>query len=362
MKEENISGPGNLRQKAEKILNSKPKVSDGQLSVKEALKLIHELEVHQIELEMQNKDLAEAKTTAQESAEKYAALYDFAPVGYLTLSNDAEILEINLCASQMIGRDRSLVKKSTFGFFVSDGSKPVFNRFLEKLFAGKAKETCEVILTPAGKAPIYVHLCGIASRDGEQCLLTLVDFSRMKEFEHELQQSEERFRHVSSTISDISYSCKVNEKGEYAIDWIFGASEQITGYTTSEIMAMGCWGKLVEDEDAGSFQKNVNGLSAGSSANCELRLRHRDGRIVWIASSAECVAIQDDKGPFVIYGAMVDITKRKLAEEELNATIDELQRFHRLTVGREVTMIELKKEVNELLREAGKDERYRIVG
>ena len=102
------------------------------------LKLIHELKVYQIELEMQNEELMLARSTAQDAAEKYTELYDFASSDYFTLSKEGKIVELNLSGAKMLGKERSLIKNRQFDFFVSNDTKPVFNLFLEKVFYSKA--------------------------------------------------------------------------------------------------------------------------------------------------------------------------------------------------------------------------------
>ena len=77
-----------LRQKAEEILKNKPQIVDILSLEGETLKLIHELDVHQIELEMQNEELKLVKEQMEIAAEKYIDLYDFAPSGYFTLSKN----------------------------------------------------------------------------------------------------------------------------------------------------------------------------------------------------------------------------------------------------------------------------------
>jgi PAS domain S-box-containing protein len=138
-----------------------------------------------------------------------------------------------------------------------------------------------------------------------------------KDAEEELRKSEERFRHVSSTISDISYSCKTDPDGNYSIDWMTGATERITGYSIDEIKKAGCWRKLVVEEDMNLFKQHVIGLTPGSSGTCELRLKHRNRRIVWVNSLAECIREKDQPERLIIYGGLVDITQRKQADEAL---------------------------------------------
>lgn len=138
-----------------------------------------------------------------------------------------------------------------------------------------------------------------------------------KQAEEALKKSEERFRHISSTISDISYSCAAAPEGVYAIDWMAGAVERITGYSLEEIKARRCWRFLVIGEDQPLFEKYVAGLAVGSSGACELRLRHQNGQIVWVASFAEIVGQPEQPELLHLYGGLVDITARKQAEEAL---------------------------------------------
>jgi PAS domain-containing protein len=88
---------------------------DGKPSEVTTLKLIHELEVHQIELEMRR--IALSKEQAEQAIEKYTKLYDYAPSGYFTLSQDGKVTEANLTGAHMLGKMRSSILNSQFGFF-----------------------------------------------------------------------------------------------------------------------------------------------------------------------------------------------------------------------------------------------------
>ncbi len=143
------------------------------------------------------------------------------------------------------------------------------------------------------------------------------DITDRKKADDALRESEERFKHISKLIPDFAYSCKKAPNGEFAIDWITGAPEQITGYTTDEIKEMTCWKFLVIDEDIPVFEKNVTGLSPGEPVRCELRIRRKDGGIMWLSSYAKCVTDQKEPGYLCLYGGCQDITVRKRAEEAL---------------------------------------------
>jgi PAS domain S-box-containing protein len=164
---------GSLRRNAETLLEARLLKAGAHHSEADALQLVHELEVHQIELEMQGEELRFALAAAQDAIK----LYDFAPSGYFTLSRDGEILRLNFRGSQMLGKERSHITGSRLGFFISDATRPIFNHFLEKIFYSRTKETCEVSLSENSSSPMNLLLAGIAENDGEQCLVTAVDIT-----------------------------------------------------------------------------------------------------------------------------------------------------------------------------------------
>jgi PAS domain-containing protein len=179
MKKNNDLQTAILRQKAEEFMKHEPSKISSQLSKVEAI-LIHELEVHQIELEMQNEELIRAKERAEIATEKYEELYDFAPSGYFTLSPIGEILELNLNGANMLGKERSHLKNSKFGFFVSEDTRSTFNQFLDDVFNSGTKISCELVLAFNGSSPVNVFLTGIASEKGEQCFVNVVDITNVK--------------------------------------------------------------------------------------------------------------------------------------------------------------------------------------
>ena len=113
-----------LREQAEKLLSERksPMPPQG------ARKVVHELEVHQIELEMQNEELRQAQTALTASREKYVDLYDFAPIGYFTFDHTGLITEVNLTGASLLGVERGQMKGKRFSSFVAAESRDTFRR------------------------------------------------------------------------------------------------------------------------------------------------------------------------------------------------------------------------------------------
>ena len=191
-----------LRKKAVEILRRRPKKSEPTINEANALKLYHELSADQIELELQNEELLQAQEKANALAkEKYTELYDFAPSGFLTLSSKGKIIDLNLCASQMLGLERGYLKFHRFNLFVSNDTRPAFNRFLERVFNSKRKETSEVKLIINSFLTLDVQLNGIVADDGNGCLVTMVDISELKKQTAELLRLNSEKDKLFSVIS-----------------------------------------------------------------------------------------------------------------------------------------------------------------
>ncbi|CAN1521151.1 VicK Signal transduction histidine kinase [Flavobacteriaceae bacterium] len=201
MKEaENSSGKMvTIRQKAEELQKQKQLKPSCTFSEAETLKLIHELEVHQIELEMQNDELLLAKELADTAIEKYTELYDFAPTGYISISKEGKLTNINLTACRMLAKERSRLINSQFGFFISDDTKSIFNHFLDEIFKSEISQCCEVNLSVNDQI-FHVYLTGIIAEDGNKCNTTIVDITQLKEVEEALKQSKERYQKLLSIL------------------------------------------------------------------------------------------------------------------------------------------------------------------
>ncbi|MBK6347527.1 MAG: PAS domain-containing protein [Bacteroidales bacterium] len=236
---EKLTNAALLRQKAEEQLKSQQSKTSLSFSEPDLLKLIHELEVHQIELEMQNEELVLAKEKAELAEEKYTELYDFAPSGYISLSKKGEILELNFAAARILGKERTKLIKKQFDFFVSINTQLTFNLFLHEVFTSKLKQTCEVIIATEGNLPIYVNIDGIVSLNNELCLLTLIDITERKSAERNLLEekehvevSENKYRTLAENSPAIIY--RILLKPSFKFEYVSPVVTEVTGYTPED--------------------------------------------------------------------------------------------------------------------------------
>jgi len=169
-----------LRIKAEEKLKEKQKEAGMPVIEADVKKLVHELQVHQIELEMQNEELQEAYETAETALKKYTMLYDFAPMGCFTLNSEGSICELNFTGAEMLGEKRFSLMDANFKLFVSEDSLPVFNNFFSKLYSDNVKESCEIMLGYNNKPLCFVYMEGIVTGDNRECLLSVIDISDFK--------------------------------------------------------------------------------------------------------------------------------------------------------------------------------------
>jgi PAS domain S-box-containing protein len=181
-----------LRGHAEKRLQAHPRVADETRTGADTQRLVHELQVHQIELEMQNTELQRARLEAETALGKYTELYDFAPVGYFSIDQQGLIQEVNLTGSALFGTARTRLIHQRLQRFVSPTSLPVVAAFLKKLFSEPGKQTCEALLLTATDATFWADLQAVPTlspKNGRAwCRLAISDIAALKRGE-EAQRS-----------------------------------------------------------------------------------------------------------------------------------------------------------------------------
>ncbi|MBM4294048.1 MAG: PAS domain S-box protein [Deltaproteobacteria bacterium] len=180
-----------LRRQAEAIVKSCA-LPEESLPPEEAARLIHELRVHQIELEMQNDELRQAQTRLEESRLKYSDLYDFAPMGYLTLDRQGQILEANLTAAKLFGMDRSRFLGLHFALLLVDRDRRAFRRHLAQVLQTRTRGQVEVRLLPHGFPIMLLESAYMDDAEGRvQCRTSLTDITQLKQTQEALKANQE---------------------------------------------------------------------------------------------------------------------------------------------------------------------------
>ena len=202
-----------LRKKAEKKLETTSKeLSD--MSDMDVAKLVHELQIHQIELEMQNEELKNTQVMLDLSNRKYSALYNFAPVGYLTLNKDVVIRNANLTAAEMLGSEREDLIDAKLYSFIPDKEKDSLFIHIRKAFETREKQTSEIKLPGKNSAQVYVQMESIVIDDGLEkevtCKLVLTDIT-------ELKQAQEAIEKTSQENKDLLMELQHRAKNSFAM-------------------------------------------------------------------------------------------------------------------------------------------------
>ena len=192
-KRKTIAPARQLRRRAEARLQAQrktPRLRDGSpASAADSQRLVQELQVHKIELEMQNEELSQATAQAEASAERFSDLYDFAPVGFLTLDPKGTIRQINLSGARLLGLGRARLLNRRLGQFVAGSDRLAFSDFLLEVFASRAKKHCEVRLPRGDSQPLVVQIECTRSADGQECRAVVFEITRRKQTEEALQQA-----------------------------------------------------------------------------------------------------------------------------------------------------------------------------
>jgi PAS domain S-box-containing protein len=189
---------------------------------------------------MQNIELKQVNDRALATTKKYTELFDCAPVAYFTLSQTGEILELNLMAAQMLGKERAQLQNCLLSTFVIEKSKNTFNHFFEQTFSDYKQETCEIFISSKENHLLHIQLTGIASELSEYCLVTALDLTEKKSALTELEESRNKISAILNAIPDLIFI--QNNAGDYVdyqvaqADDLYTMPDQFIGKNMSEVL------------------------------------------------------------------------------------------------------------------------------
>ncbi len=175
-----------LRKRAEKIVSEKQESAE-KIPSGDVKRLIHELQVHQVELEMQNEELRKAQAEIERSRSRYADLYDFAPAGYYTFDQTGVVKELNLTGARLLGTERTLIVDRPFQVFIDPEYADVFTRHRLSVLKNRERPSCELKLVRMDKTSFYASMESVATHDdtGNSAWIrsAIIDITELKEKE-----------------------------------------------------------------------------------------------------------------------------------------------------------------------------------
>jgi PAS domain S-box-containing protein len=294
-----------------------------ELSSKDMHHVIAELGTHQIELEMQNEELRKTQMELDASHRKYADLYDFAPVGYFTFDRRGIIREANQTGAGQLGLSKSELMKKPFSFFLADAaSRTTFADHCAAVLRTGAGAACELILKRKNGITIFVRLQSIVvENDGgvpKYVRSVVSDVTSLKEMEQRLHDSEERYRLMAETSSDVIFQLDA----EGSIIYVSPAVNRY-GYKPEEIVGSP-FTDYVDPRDQAKATVAFRRAASGNRINMlELRLRYATGALYCAEINVSPVIKHGNSA--VIQGISRDISARKSLETALKRTNIDLE-------------------------------------
>ena len=282
------------------------------MPVKDVQRLVHELQVHQIELDMQNKELRRVQAELEAARDRYVDLYDFSLAGHLTLDTHGKIAEANLRAGTLLGINRKELIGQPLARFITRDDQNTFHRHCQDALKTGTRQICEVQVREETGASRWIYFESLALQDGPgrttHWRTALLDITARKRVEEALLRSEGRFRTMLAQ-APIGIARIDSLTGQ--IHEVNSTYARIVGRTTEEMRSLD-WMSICHPDDVQADLDNMARLNAGEIAGFQMekRLVRPDGTVVWINLTVAPIQDEEHAGPHHL--AMIeDIATRK---------------------------------------------------
>ena len=303
-----------LRRRAESRLHEQPAKKLTAAGRADAQRTLQELQIHQIELELQNEELKLTKAEVDAGLEKYTDLYDFAPVGYFTLTSDGTIQQVNLTGTSMVGVQRSKLLGQRFGVLLDPQARRGFNDFLSQVFVDDAKQSGDFELLRQDQPPLIVNIAAKRQINEKECHAVVMDITDRKKVEDILRRNEALFAALLNqapfgvyVIDDQLRIVQVNPK---ALP-VFRNIQPLLGRSLGEVLRM-LWKKRVA---AAAEKRILHTLKTGELYQSPEFVERRKDTQVTEAYDWQIQRVTLPSGDHRVVCFFNDITERKIVED-----------------------------------------------
>ncbi len=307
-----------LRQRAEEQLQSDVAKHTQPGSPLEMENLLHELRVHQIELEMQNEELRLSQGVLDAERVRYFDLYDLAPVGYLTLNDNGLILQANLTAATLLGVARNFLQHKPLSKFISPDDEGAYSAYKRHIDCGELQELqpWEMRLKRADGSRFWAQLLTSLALNGER-RITLTDISDRKMAEKTVRESEELFRSFAENANDVLFT--LSREGVFT--YLSPNWKDVSGYEPGEMIGKQ-FAPFVHPDDISTCSAALQSLltTGRKQQNIEFRHQHKDGSYIWYSVNASLLH-DPISGAASLFGIARDITEQRQREAVLEARL-----------------------------------------
>jgi PAS domain S-box-containing protein len=281
--------------------------------------LIQALNLHQTQLETKNKELQQTQQALIEARDRYADLYDFAPVGYLSLGDNGQILEANSTITMLLGVDKHSLISKLLCEFVVEFDQDRFEQFRIQAINRQTPQDCEISMMKSDDNLFYAHLnCVISSTKSETVWrVSVTDITPRKQAEQALQESEQRYRNLFESAPDAIFiadpsSGIIVDTNPAASQLLLKNREEIIGLHQAQLHSPKR--KQIVQKSFEKAEKTQQTLQPGKVVTVEEWVIRSDGKEIPVEILANRISYQ---GKPMLQGVFRDITQRKQAEEKL---------------------------------------------
>lgn len=303
-------------------MTDKDKDSQQPAGLADSLRLVHELQVHQIELELQNDELRRAHLELETARARYSELYELAPVGFLTLNDRGRILQGNIRVAKLLGIDREALARQPISRFIAKEDLEVFSRRHKSLSADRERQDFELRMLRYDGTPFWAHMEASAARDAAgmpELHIALNDISARKATEAALYRSEAEFRSMFD-LSMVGSAQADPETGRLLR--VNRKLCDITGYDADELLSRSFIDITHPDDRMASWQgyRDVV-VGHADGLNIDKRCVRKTGGIVWV--NVQMTPLHDDQGRVLrVLAVIQDVTVRKEAEAVMGERLE----------------------------------------